>query len=122
MHTFTETLGLAGGTCIAVVAGIIVLTLFFRGLSWLSGTGSAPDPLTVRGVLKRNAIVNVHMVGGKTFEQVRLVGCTNSHASKSHLPHDLNGMVVLEDDQRQQYLVRAKNIQMIVVAPRLEPT
>jgi hypothetical protein len=34
---------------------------------------------------------------------------------KTHLPFDLNGMVILEDEEKTRYLVRAKDIKMIVV-------
>lgn len=117
MHTFVETLGGVGAVVIAIVAGVIVLTLFYRGLSWLSGEGSKPETIAVRGVLKRDTLATVHLSGGQKFERVRFIGFTNSETMKTHLPFELNGMVILEDEQKQRYLVRAKNIQMIVVAP-----
>lgn len=117
MHTFVETLGFVGAVVIASVAGIIVLTLFYRGLSWLSGEGSKPETIAVRGVLKRDTLATVHLAGGQKFERVRFIGFTNSETMKTHLPFELNGMVILEDEQKQRYLVRARNIQMIVVTP-----
>jgi len=117
VQTFIETISVAGGILLAIVAAIMVLTLFFRGLSWISGAGSRPDRIAVRGVLKKDTLATVHLGGGKTFERVRFIGFTNSQTSKTHLPFELNGMVILEDEQKQRYLVRAKDIQLIVVAP-----
>jgi hypothetical protein len=120
MHPFEETISVAGAIAAAGVATIIVLTLFYRALSWVSGAGSKPETVAVRGVLKKNTFATVHMAGGDTFEQVRFVGFTNSQTLKTHLPYELNGMVILEDEQKQRYLVRARDIRKIVIAPDAE--
>lgn len=114
MNPFLETLSIAGGIAIVIVATVILLTLFFRGLSWLTG-GEKPDSVAVRGVLKRNTVATVHVAGHKPFERVRFIGFTNSQSVKTHLPWELNGMVILEDESRTRFLVRAKDIKMIVV-------
>jgi hypothetical protein len=121
MHPFFETLSVTGAVLLAIVAAIMVLTLFFRGLAWISGAGSRVDSLAVRGVLKTGTLATVHLSGGRKFERVRFLGFTNSQTCKNSLPGELNGMVILEDEQGQRYLVRAKNIQMIVVAPDTGP-
>jgi hypothetical protein len=36
---------------------------------------------------------------------------------KTHLPWELNGMVILEDETKTRFLVRAKDIKMIIVPP-----
>ena len=73
--------------------------------------------MAVRGVLKKDTWVTVHMTGAETFERVRFIGFTNTESFKTHLPYDLNGMVILEDSEGRRYLVRAKAIRMIVIAP-----
>ena len=60
------------------------------------------------------------MSGEETFERVRFIGFTNTESLKTHLPYDLNGMVILEDQEGRRFLVRAKAIRMIVIAPELE--
>ncbi len=120
MHPFEETISVAGGIAAAGVLAIIVLTLFYRTLSWLSGAGSKPETVAVRGVLKKNTFATVHLAGGDTFDRVRLVGFTNSQTLKTHLPHELNSMVILEDEQGQRYLVRARDVRRIVIAPEAE--
>lgn len=117
MQLFVDTLSSVGGVVTAMVGGVVVLTLFYRGLAWLSADGEKPNTIALRGVLKRDTLATIHLAGGQKFERVRFVGFTNSEALKTHLPFELNGMVILEDEQKQRYLVRAKNIQMIVVAP-----
>ena len=62
MHPFVETVSIAGGIVAAGVAAIIVLTLFYKGVAWVSG-GAKPDTISVRGVLKRNTLATVHVVG-----------------------------------------------------------
>lgn len=114
MHPFVETISIAGAVAAAMVAAIVVLTLFYRGLAWMTG-GAKPDTLAVRGVLKKNTLATVHVAGHKPFERVRFIGFTNSQAMKTHVPFELNGMVILEDEKKTRYLVRAKDIKMIVV-------
>jgi len=67
--------------------------------------------------VKIAANASVHLTGGETFERVRFIGFTNSETLKTHLPHELNGMVILEDEGKTRFLVRAKIIRLIVVEP-----
>ena len=122
MQLFVDTLSSVGGVVTAMVGGVVVLTLFYRGLAWLSADGEKPNTIALRGVLKRDTLATVHLAGGQKFERVRFVGFTNSEALKTHLPFELNGMVILEDEEKQRYLVRARNIHMIVIPPTLTPT
>ncbi len=114
MHPFVETISVAGGVAAAIVAAIVVLTVFYKGLAWVTGVAKT-DALAVRGVLKKNTLATVHVAGHEPFERVRFIGFTNSQTMKTHLPFDLNGMVILEDEEQTRYLVRAKDIKMIVV-------
>lgn len=114
MHPFIETVSVAGGIAAAIVGAVIILTLFYRGLTWLT-KGAKPDPLEVAGILKKNTIANVHVAGHKPFERVRFLGYTNSESMKTHLPWELNGMVILEDESQARFLVRAKDIKMIEI-------
>ncbi len=116
MNAFLETLSIVGGFVVAIVAGIIVLVLFFSGLSWLS-SGRKPDKLSVRGVLQQDTLATVHLAGGKTFERVRFVGYTNADSIKAHIPYELSGMVILEDEEQTRFLVRPNSIRMIVIPP-----
>jgi len=119
MHPFIETISIAGGVAAAIVGAIVILTLFYRGIAWISG-GAKPDTIAVRGVLKKNTLATVHVAGSKPFERVRFIGFTNSQTVKTHLPFELNGMVILEDESKTRFLVRAKDIRMIVVQPNGE--
>lgn len=114
MHPFVETISVAGGVAAAIVAAIIVLTVFYRGLAWMTG-GAKPDALAVRGVLKKNTLATVHVAGHQPFERVRFIGFTNSQSMKTHLPFELNGMAILEDEKQTRYLVRSKDIKLIIV-------
>ena len=121
MHPFIETVSGAGGIAAAIVGAVIILTLFYRGLTWLT-KGAKPDPLEVAGVLKKNTLANVHVAGHKPFERVRFLGYTNSESMKTHLPWELNGMVILEDESQARFLVRAKDIKMIEIPSEKDGT
>lgn len=116
MHPFIETISIAGGIAAVFVGAVVLLTLFYRGLSWITG-GEKPDTIAVRGVLKKNTLATVYVAGRKPFERVRFLGFTDSQSMKTHLPWELNGMVILEDEAQTRFLVRAKDIKMIIVPP-----
>lgn len=113
-----ETFSTFGVGVLCAVLGIIALAVFFTVLNWLNTRGAKPETIAVRGVLKKDTWAAVHMQGGETFERVRFVGFTNTESFKTLLPIDLNGMVILEDADGRRFLVRAKAIRMIVVAPQ----
>ena len=115
--TAIETFSTFGVGIFCVAAGIMALALFFSGLNWLNRLGAKPETMAVRGVLKKDTWATVHMSGSETFDRVRFIGFTNTESMKTHLPYDLNGMVILEDQQKRRFLVRAKAIRMIVIDP-----
>jgi len=112
-----ETFSGFGVQILCLALGIMALGVFFTALSWLGGRGTRPEAIAVRGVLKKDTWATVHTSGAETFERVRFVGFTNTESVKTHLPYDLNGMVILEDQDGTRFLIRAKAIRMIVVAP-----
>jgi hypothetical protein len=112
-----ETFSTFGVGILCVVLAIFTLAVFFTVLKWLTTHGAKPEAVAIRGVLKKDTWATVHMQGGETFERVRLVGFTNTDSVKVRLPYELNGMVILEDAEGRRYLVRAKAIRMIVIAP-----
>lgn len=115
-----ETFSTFGVGVLCIALGIIALAIFFSVLSWLGGRGAKPETMAVRGILKKDTWATVHMSGAETFERVRFIGFTNTESMKTRLPYDLNGMVILEDPEGKRYIVRAKAIRMIVIAPAAE--
>ncbi|QEL14371.1 hypothetical protein [Limnoglobus roseus] len=113
-----ETFSTFGVGILCAVLGIIALAVFFTVLNWLNTRGGKPETIAVRGVLKKDTWATVHMQGGETFERVRFVGFTSTESFKTLLPMDLSGMVILEDAEGRRFLVRAKSIRMISIAPQ----
>ncbi len=112
-----ETFSTFGVGVLCFALGVMALAVFFTALSWLGSRGAKPEAMAVRGVLKKDTWATVHMSGAETFERVRFIGFTNTESLKTHLPRDLDGMVILEDQEKRRFLVRAKAIRMIVIAP-----
>ena len=102
---------------LCVVLGIMALAIFFTVMGRINSGGAKPETMAVRGILKKDTWATVHMSGAETFERVRFIGFTNTESIKTNLPYELNGMVILEDEHGTRFLVRAKNIRMIVVVP-----
>jgi hypothetical protein len=113
-----ETFSTFGVGILCAVLGIIALAVFFTVLNWFNTRGAKPEAMAVRGVLKKDTWATVHMSGAETFERVRFVGFTSNESFKTLLPMDLTGMVILEDADGRRFLVRAKAIRMIVIAPQ----
>jgi hypothetical protein len=109
VHPFQETIGVVGGIAIVIVGAIVFLTLFFRANSWLSRGAARPEAISIRGILGTNTFATVHMVGGQSFDRVRLIGFTRAQDMKVRLPYELNGMVILEDEQHQRYIPGHQN-------------
>lgn len=119
-RTATEMFSTFGVAILCVALGIMVLAIFFTLLARITGSGSKPDTIAVRGILKKDTWATVHMSGSETFDRVRFVGFTGSNSMKTHLPYELNGMVILEDGDKRRFMVRAKAIRMIVIDPSQE--
>ena len=103
-----------GVAVLCIALGIMALAEFFAVLSRIDQLGKKPHTMAVRGVLDEGTWSTVHMAGSETF---KLIGFTNSEGHKNRLPYELNGMVILEDPDKTRFLVRAKAIRMIVIAP-----
>jgi hypothetical protein len=84
----------------------------------MDNRGAKPETIAVRGVLKKDTWATVHMTGAEVFERVRFIGFTSTESIKTHIPGELGGMVILEDPEGKRFLVRAKAIRMIVIAPQ----
>ena len=106
-----------GVAILCIALGIMALAIFFTLLGRINKSGSKPETVAIRGILKKDTWATVHMAGSETFDRVRFIGFTNTDSMKTHLPYELNGMVILEDAEKRRFLVRAKSIRMIVVDP-----
>ena len=114
-HAAIETFSTIGVAVLCIALGIMALALFFTFLSWISH-GAKPESMAVRGVLVKDTWATVYTTGAEKFDRVRFVGFTDA-SIKTHLPLDLNGMVILEDADKRRFLIRAKAIRMIVIEP-----
>jgi hypothetical protein len=122
-RTAIEMFSTLGVGVLCIVLGIMALAIFFTVLGRINRAGPTPETIAVRGILTRDTWAKVYMSGSEDFERVRFIGFTNTESIKTHLPYELNGMVILEDQEGRRFLVRAKSIRMIVVEPEpVEPT
>jgi hypothetical protein len=116
MHPFEQAVSVIG----PIVAGIIVLTLFFKLVAWLSRhLGGGPRPIAFKGILDEETPVTIHLSNGSSFENVRLVGVTESKAMKAPVAYELSGLVILEHADGRRTLIQPKLIRMIEIPPVL---
>ena len=104
-----------GVAILCIVLGIISLSIFFTFLVRSDSAEAKPDTLAIRGILKKDTWVSIH-TSNETFKRVRFIGFTNTESFKTHIPYDLDGMVILEDPEQKRYLIRAKSIRLIEIA------
>lgn len=116
-RTAIEVFSSLGVGVLCIVLGIMALAIFFNVMSRINNAGAKPETMSVRGVLKKDTWAKFYLTGGEVFERVLFVGFTNVESMKAHLPYELNGMVILEDEVGRRSIVRAKAIRMIVVEP-----
>jgi hypothetical protein len=114
MHPFEQTISVIG----PIVGAIIVLTLFFRSLTWFDRRSAGEGaPNRFRGVVGRNTRVTVHLNNGNTFEDVLLVGFVDGHSGKVAIPFEWRTLVILEQTDGRRFLIPARQLRMIEVPP-----
>ena len=116
MRLFIENFITFGAGVLSITIGIMVLTLFFHVLSWLFDRPKS-EPITFKDVLRQEARLTVHMAGGSTYECVRFVGVPNNETTRTFLPSELHGMIILDEEKGGRLLVRAEHVQLIEIAP-----
>ena len=94
MHPFEQTISIVA----PFVLAIIVLTLFFQFMGWIArGATAKSRNIAIKGILDQKTPATVHLMNGTTFENVRLIGFTDSSSVKGPFPYELMGMLILED-------------------------
>ncbi|MGC1272683.1 MAG: hypothetical protein WBC44_03175 [Planctomycetaceae bacterium] len=113
MHPLEHTISVIG----PIVGGIIVLTVFFKIVSWLDHRVAGPSRIRFKGMLDDKTRATIHLANGSKFENVRILGFTDPGSAKTPLPFELAGMVILEQRDGTKVMVQAKLIRMIEVPP-----
>jgi hypothetical protein len=114
MNTLEQAVSIVG----AIVGGIIVLTIFFKVMGWLSDRANLKlMRIRFQGVLDENTRATVHLTSGASLENVRLAGFTEPGAVKGPFPFELRGMVILEHADGRRIMLSPKLIRMIEVPP-----
>lgn len=115
MHPFEQTVSVVG----PVVAGIIVLSIFFKLLARWGTSGESMRRVGLKGILDDKSPATVHLTTGVALENVRFIGFTNPDSMKGPFPFELRGMVIFEHPDGRRTIVAAKMIKMIEVPPKM---
>ena len=113
MDVFLQTFGIVGGVVLAVVLGIVALSLFFTAMGRSGRHGGAATPV-LTDLLIPDSLVTVHLVDGTSLGPARYVGIAAGGAG-GIVPYELEGMVILRDEQSRHILVRAKVVRSMVI-------
>jgi len=116
MHPFEQTVSVVVPIVGAIVAAIVVLTLFFKLLNWgRRGAAFETTRFAVTGVFDGKTPSTVHLSNGSTIEDVRILGFTDSSSAKTAFPYELGHTMVLRHPDGRHTLVQAKTIRRIEV-------
>ena len=114
MHPFEQAVSIIG----TIVLAIMVLTIFYRLLGWMSGDRDAKAmKMKLRGILDDKTPVTIQMNRGSSLTDVRVVGFTNAMDFKGAFPHELGGMIILARPDGSRMLIRANQVRVIETAP-----
>ena len=103
MNSFYETLAIVGAIGIVLTGTIMVLTLFFRGLSRISSSFVQPRKLAVLGILAPGDMVTVHLQQRRVLRRVRFLGTVDTNPQDTGFPYELHRLIILEDEQATRY-------------------
>src|SRR5207244_1311869 len=80
-----------------IVAAIIVLSIFFKLLGWISRrSADSIRRIAFEGILDDKTPATVHLTTGATLVQVRFIGVIDSGSFKGPVPYKLRGMMIFE--------------------------
>ena len=109
MDTFYQVFGFIAAICI----GIMVLTVFFTGLSYLKNRTRGFDIVRMKGFIKDGKMVNIHLGSGAVYRGVRFVGFSDQSSAKGGVPFQLAQMVVCETQKGARVLFRPEAVRII---------
>lgn len=69
------------------------------------------EVVKLKGFVRDDKIVNVHLINGKTIDGLRFVGCTSESDGK--VPYPLQRLLVLETAREERVLLRADRVVII---------
>ena len=116
MHPFEAALSVVG----VIVGGIIVLTIFFKAVGRWSNKPSDVAGVRIENTLDVTTRVTVYLTNDRTFEDVRLVGFTNTRSAKGAFPFELDRMAILEQSDGRRWVISSKLIRMIEIPPSVK--
>jgi hypothetical protein len=109
MDAFTNAFGVVAALCL----GVMIMSVFFTLLGYVSKAVSGYKVVKLKGLLKDGDLVNIHLVGGKTLEHMKFIGFTDGPAVKGNIPFQMRNMVVLESTKGLRLFLRADSVKMI---------
>ena len=122
MEIFMETFYAVFGPVIALCAGIIILTLFFTAIGYFKRVTRGFNVIKMKGFIKNDKLINVHLRNGKILTEVCFVGFTDQSSTNTAIPHQLSKMVVLETVKGVRMYIKSDSVQMFEEVENVTPT
>ena len=117
MQEFQFIISVTSAVVGTIVCAIMVLTIFFKIVSRFSHDKTSLKTITIENLLDETTQVVVRLKDGTQFENIRIIGHSNSAAADNLLPYELQNLVILEQLDGTRLMIPAKLIHGIVVPP-----
>jgi hypothetical protein len=112
VHPLESAISIVG----TVVVAIILLTVFFRILKAFDPKKEEDQRISYQELFKDVDKANVQAGDGKLYENVRILGITDSYQNRT-MPWEAGGMLVLERSDGSRVLVQAKQVLAVEIPP-----
>jgi len=119
MDAFWQTLG----GVLALCTGVIVLTLFFKGVGYLSTLLNRSENTVIKtqSFIAASTLVKVRLTGGHILDRVTFLGFTNSTArgqnAGNRIPFEISRMAVFQNQDMTKIYVPGRAIDSIEELP-----
>jgi len=100
------------GPIAAICIGIMVLTVFFKIISYIGDRVSPVKHIKIKKLLSQSELVTAHLTSGDKIPNLKFIGFTDTGSVKG-VPFEMTNLVTFEKPDGVTVLVRANRIKMI---------
>jgi len=109
-----ETFFITFGWVCALVAGVVMLTLFFMVVGRINRKFAPSGIIKFKGLLEEQRPVDVVLENGERLTGVKLVGFTESNPGKGQpMPYQLNHLAVFQKPDGARLFIRPDSIKYL---------
>ena len=114
---YWDMVSVTGGLGTGIALTIIVVTLFIRGITWLTSGRKREAHHAIADELGIGSLATVHLSDQSVLEQVRFQGFATLQSTELPFPFEWDGVMILESNDGTKTLLNPKMITRLVILP-----